>query len=342
MKSFNLFLFLLILTATITFAQKQPTTKIVKQCNAQLARQLVEQQADFSKSIADNDKRINVLIKVADYLWSLDQESARKYFTEAFQVAQNRFREKGTEPVKSGKMILSRIDFRFEVIRAVAKHDGEWSRKLSNIVLKEFDENKEKDKRDSYDQDREVDELLRLARQVAKDNPNLALTLVRRVMRYPLNRLWFSTLYTIAQNNQSLADQIFAEVLTQNSNAEVFRLLFLSAYPFGQSRIFGVEKQITYEDVPANFSQNPNFKRQFLLTLFKRVMNLTPESTAKSLHTETLEPAVALLALDELEPIISQQFPELLPVYSQARIHARGGAENHFFRRVSENQGLHT
>ncbi len=327
MKIYNLALFPIILV-TITFAQKQPTTKIVKQCNAQLARQLVEQQADFSKSIADNDKRINVLIKVADYLWSVDEESARKYFAEAFQVAQNRFREKGTEPVKSGRMILSRIDYRFEVIRAVAKRDGEWSRKLSEIVLKEFDEDKEKDKRDSYDQDREVDELLRLARQVAKDNPNLALTLARRVMRYPLNRLWFSTLYTIAQNNQQLADQIYVEALAQNSNAEIFRLLFLSAYPFGQSRILGVEKQITFGNVPANFSQNPNLKRQFLLTLFKRVITLTPESTAKSLHTETPEPAVALFALNELEPTISQQFPDLLPIYSQARIHATSIVSN--------------
>ncbi|MBA3601568.1 MAG: hypothetical protein H0W45_10105, partial [Acidobacteria bacterium] len=46
------------------------------------------------------------------------------------------------------------------------------------------------------------------------------------------------------------------------------------------------------------------------------------ESTTKSLQNSTPESAVAAIALSEFELIITQQFPDLLQPYSQARIHA--------------------
>ncbi|MDQ3711610.1 MAG: hypothetical protein M3388_05265 [Acidobacteriota bacterium] len=213
-------------------------------------------------------------------------------------------------------------DYRFEVVRAVAKRDAEWAKKLSEILLKEFDEDTEKDKRSDFDKDSEVRKLLGIAAQAAKDNPNLTLTLARRVMRYPLSNSWYFSLYQMAGNNQRLADQIYGELLTNYDNPEVFRLLYLSAYPFGQERIFGVEKYSLGTSVPANFSPNPNLKRQFLLALFRRVMKLTPENTSKSLQTSNTETAIAVIALNELEPIVSQQFPDLMQLFSQAKIHA--------------------
>jgi tetratricopeptide (TPR) repeat protein len=327
MKHFHFILFAFIVLYLPIHAQPSQK-KPVKQCNAMLARQTVEQQADFSKTLGETDQRVNVLIKIADFLWTSDEPSARGYFTEAFKVAQERFREKGNEPLVQGKMILRRVDYRFEVVRAIAKYDGEWAKKLSEMILKEFDEDKEKDKRDSYDRDREVRELLGLSAKVAKDNPALALSLARRVMRYQLSNDWYFALYQMAGNNQSLADQIYGEALDNYSNAEVFRLLYLSAYPFGRQRIFGIESSTLGSSVPSNYSSNPNLQRQFLLTLLRRVSKLTPESTEKSLQTQTPESAVAVIAMNELEPVVSQQFPDLMPAFSQAKIHAGSVVSN--------------
>ncbi len=321
MKRFYLFL-LLSVFSFVTIDAQTNSKKPLKECNALLARQLVEQQADESKSVAETDKRINILLRVADFLWISDEETARKYFSEAFQIAQERFREKNVEKTESKGLIFYQPDYRFDVVEAVAKRDAEWAKKLSEIVLKEFDEDKEKDRRTDVGKDSEVQSILGIAGRTAKDNPNLSLTLARRAMRYPLINSWYFTLFQTAKNNQSLADQIYSELLVNYANAEVFRLLYLSAYPFGNERIFGVEKYSLGANVPANFSPNPNLKRQFLLTLFRRVMKLTTENTAKSLQTANVETAVAVIALNELDSIVSQQFPDLMQTFSQAKIHA--------------------
>ncbi len=60
----------------------------------------------------------------------------------------------------------------------------------------------------------------------------------------------------------------------------------------------------------------------------RRVSKLTPESTEKSLQTQTPESAVAVIAMNELEIVVSQQFPDLMPVFSQAKIHANSVVSN--------------
>ncbi len=293
-----------------------------KECNALLARQLVEQQADESKSVAETDKRVNILLRVADFLWLADEPTARKYFAEAFQIARDRFREKGVEKSESKEgLLMQQPDYRFNVISAIAKRDADWAGKLSEIMLKEYDEDAEKDKRNANDKDNEVEELISLAAQTAKDNPQLSLTLARRAMRYQLVRRWTYSLYQMASNNKPIADQVYSELLNRNGNTEVYRLLYLSAYPFGSGRILGVEKYSMGMSVPATFSPNHNLQRQFITTLLRRVIRLTPESTSKSVQNIP-ETAIAVMALNDLEPIIVNRFPDLAQTFSQAKIHA--------------------
>jgi hypothetical protein len=85
MNRFLVSLCLLIFSALSTHAQNT-SKKPVKECNALLARQLVEQQAEESKSVAETDKRVNILLRVADFLWVADEVTARKYFAEAFKL----------------------------------------------------------------------------------------------------------------------------------------------------------------------------------------------------------------------------------------------------------------
>jgi len=327
MKRSLTFLFIFIFSAFFVSAQTN-SKKPLKQCDALLARQLIEQQADFSKTLGETDKRADVLIKVADFLWTSDTDAARRYFTEAFTVAQDRYHEKGLERTDTSKGIInSKPDYRFMVIEAVAKRDAVWAKRLSDIVLKEFDEDKEKDKREGFERDSEAQKLIGIASRIAKENPDLAQSLARRVMKYPLSSSWYFNLYQMAGKNQALADSIYAELLVNYADAEVYRLLYLSAYPFGRERIFGIEKYTLGASVPANFSPNPTLKRQFLNTLFRRVSRLNAESTEKSLQTQTPESAVAVIALNELEPVV-QQFPDLMPSFSQAKLQANSAVSN--------------
>ena len=323
---FRLIIFYFVVS-TLTISAQTGKQNQRKECNAQLARQLVEQQADESKSVAETDKRVNILLRVADFLWITDELTARKYFAEAFQVARDRFREKGVEKSESKEgLLMQQPDYRFDVIAAIAKRDADWAGKLSEIVLKEYDEDAEKDKRNANDKDNEVEDLISLAAQTAKENPQLALTLARRAMRYQLLRRWTYSLYQTASNNKSLADQVYTELLNKNADAEVYRLLYLSAYPFATGRILGVEKYSMGMSVPVGFAPNRVLQRQFITTLLRRVMRLTPESTSKSLQNIP-ETAIAVMALNDLELIIGQQFPDLAQAFSQAKIHANSIVE---------------
>ena len=129
MKRSGVILLALIFFAVFDVYAQTNSKKVVKQCNPSLARQLVEQQAIESKSIADTDKRIKVLIKVADFQWTTDQETARRYFTEAFQVAREKSREKEVKKSSGSPFLgLQKTNYPFEVIRAVIKRDAEWAK----------------------------------------------------------------------------------------------------------------------------------------------------------------------------------------------------------------------
>lgn len=320
MKFFPIAFFCLLLFSFNNFAQIN-ANKPLKECSAVMARQIVEQQAEESKSVAETDKRIKILLRIADFLWQNNEETARKYFAEAFQFAQERFREKGFEDKKEKEITVRQPDYRFNVIAAIAKRDAEWAKKLSETVLKEFDEDKNKDSRNKNDENREVGELLGIAAQTAKSNPNLSLTFARRAMRYPLFRDWYWTLYRMARENQPLADQVYGELLLNYPNAEAFNLLYLSAYPFGEPRIFGAEKYSLGTSVPDNFIPNQNLKRQFLTTFLRRVLKLTAENSSLSLQNIP-EITSAVMALNDLESSVAAQFPDLKQLFSQAQAHA--------------------
>ncbi len=120
-------------------------------------------------------------------MWKADEETSRRYFTEAFQVARERFREKGNEPLITGNMILRRIDYRFEVINVIAARDAEWAKKLTETALKESEENKdnkkEKDDTDFLNDDNEANNTRNLAVLLADKDPTASLYLSDKISR---------------------------------------------------------------------------------------------------------------------------------------------------------------
>ena len=326
MKRSVIISFAFILLAVFTAEAQTNSKKIIKQCNPSLARQLVEQQAIESKSISDTDKRIKVLLKVADFQWTTDEETARRYFTEAFQVAREKSREKYVEkPSGSPFLGVQKPNYPFEVIRAIAKRDAEWAKKLIETALKDSEEilKAETEKSDSSDRDSNTSEITGLAISFAEQNPAAALYFARRAMRSPLTGNWFFTLYQIAGKNRQLADQIYAELLSNYANAEVYRLLYLSAYPFASQRIMGVEKYQIGVSMPENFTPNVNFQKQFLNVFLRRVMTLTPESANLKVSFNSPQAAYALMALNEIEPIVAQQYPEFGESFQKAKAAAQ-------------------
>jgi hypothetical protein len=313
----------LIFAHAAIFAQVSNTQN--QACNADFARLLVEQQVNDAKTIEETDKRIKILLRAADFLWKFEEETARKYFAEAFQVAVERFKEKGFESKNLGKGGFTLLpDLRMEVVRAIARKDGEWAKRLSEQLLQEFEKSVE-ERKNPFDKTREIQTLLEIARENAKTNPNLSQYLFARVMRYPLDFHWYAALFSVAAENKSMADALYVQLLQNYQNETPRRMLFLSAYPFAAQRIFGVDKY-QYGSMPPDALQpNPNLQRQFLQTFFRRIGTFTANSDNLNAPTESYqlpESAIMVSALQEIEPIVVQNFPNLIESLALAKSQA--------------------
>lgn len=291
-----------------------------KLCDADLGRQLVEQQAIESSSIEETDKRIKILIRVADFLWDKDENAARKYFTEAFRTARDRFQEKGIIDTSDTKFLYApEPDYRFSVIRAIGRYDTGWAESLTQEVLNEFDEDEEKQNRRSFDRSRELRETVFLAVFLLDKDPASARNLLRRAMNYPLDPHWFTTLYQLSQKNREFSDQIYDELLRRYRQAEISRLLYLSAYPFGTRTIYGPDKSMMGIGTQLPAVADPDRQQRFLTLLLNRIKTMTPETANQVVSTNIPESAYALGFIAEVEPIITQKFPNLKSLLSAAK-----------------------
>lgn len=289
-------------------------------CTVEFSRFLVDQQVADSRSVTETDKRIRILTRSADFIWKLDQPTAREYFTEAFKVANDRFNEKGFEKKTDKGITITSPDHRFEVIRAIAAKDGEWSKRLTEQILKEYE--KTAAERSETDRSNELTATLRVAEESVTSNPELSWYLFRRVMRQPLDFYWFWTPYSVANKDPKFADALYRELLSNYANETPRRLLFLSAYPFGGDRPLGLDKFHYGTSVPGNFRPNTSLQRQFIDVLFRRVTAYANDPASVNRPREGYrhsEPLYLVTALNDLEPMIVQQFPDLVQRYSAAR-----------------------
>jgi hypothetical protein len=139
---FTPFLLIALISSAAAQTPKPADQVALEVCNDEFARQLVDQQVAESRTVTEAAKRVRILIRSADFLWRLDQPTGRAYFTEAFKAASDHFAEKGFESKQEkGGLTIMGTDHRFEVIRAIAKKDGEWSKRLTEQLLKEYEKN---------------------------------------------------------------------------------------------------------------------------------------------------------------------------------------------------------
>lgn len=319
--------FAFILISSIS-ASAQIASTDAQVCNPQMAQMLVEQQVAESKSVTARPKRIKILLRSADFLWPLDQPTARAYFIEAFINAKEHFAEKGFEranvqTTKSGSMSSILPDLRNDVIRAIAERDPELAKKYADEVLAEFE--KAAADRSAADKTREQDDLLNFAGQIAATDQELARHLYRRLMRFPLTQTWFWSLNSAARHDQAFADSIYAEAIRNYRNEKPSRILHLSAYPFGAASAFGLGR-ISFIAAPLpSFVPNVSLQRLFLDTFFARVASFTgnPEELNQPAEQYESPEAVAMVtAMRDIEPIVIERFPDMLERFTIARSQA--------------------
>lgn len=295
-------------------------------CNDEFARFLVDQQVSESRTVDQTDKRIRILIRAAEFIWRYEQPIARTYFTEAFKVANDNFKEKGFEKIEQKGRTQILPDHRFEVIRAIASKDPEWAKKLIEQVLKEY-EKSAADRKDQLDRARELQDILRVAQEVMKTNPELSRALFRRAMSYPPDFHWFYILYSIAEDNRPFSDDLYGELLNAYANATPRRLLFLSGYPFASGRALGPEKNSFMSSVPESVTPNRQFQQRFIEIYIRRAISFAsnPENLNLPPEEGRLPEAVFLIsALNDIEPTVVQYFPNLLQAHSEAKARVNG------------------
>ena len=126
MKHLHFLLFVFAFTAAnAQIVSKTPP----KQCSGLLARQLVEQQADDSKSVSETDRRVNILLRVADYLWldkikeDITREGTTNYFH--FQRSKLAAEEKRFEDARKYALKVPKLEHRavlfFDIAEAKMK-----------------------------------------------------------------------------------------------------------------------------------------------------------------------------------------------------------------------------
>ena len=319
MKLFNLSVTLFVFVSLISGQEPQADS----QCNTDFARSLVDQQVAESRSVTETDKRIQILIRSADFVWKADEPGARLYFSEAFKVASDRYAELGFERKESKGLLIQSPDHRFEVVRSIAKRDPAWARRLIDQLLKEYE--KEAADRKDLDEDRELQSIMQIAQASVKTNPELSMYLFRRAMRYPADFHWLWALYGVAAEDPQFADRLYSELVRNYRTERPRRMLFFSAYPFARQRIFGVDKYSYGGLVPAGLQPNAALQLEFITTFLNRISSFAADPASGEIPGESSfasEPVYMVSALRELEPEIIQSFPTLLQSYSEARSQA--------------------
>jgi hypothetical protein len=293
-------------------------------CDQDFSKSLTAQLAVEGRSVNEPHKKIKIFIRLADFSWPIDEPAARSYFTEAYKAAVDNHREKGFESravSDDPKAVKVQVpDHRFEVIKAIAKRDAAWARRLTDEVMEEYD--KSAKDRKTGDRSREIQELLSFAGLAVESDPALAMYLYRRVMQYPLDYHWLYALYAAAGKDRSFADALYREMVSNYRTATPRRMLFLSAYPFSRSQIFGVAKLQYGTSIPDGFAPDRDLQRLFVETFLNRIIAFTENPQERTMPREDYhqpEPVHMASSLAELEPIIIQDLPFLLQRFGEAR-----------------------
>ena len=313
-------LLLALVSASATAQDKtQTTTAPRSSCSRDNALSIIQRQIDLSKTIDQDERRINVLLKAADLTWPLEQNQARATFTDAFDVAMRQFKEKGEKDSSEGRMKVQGTDYRYTVITAIAKRDSAWARKLTRQILDEEAEAADKAQKDSAQAARTAEKLLGAAISMIGSDQTAALEFARSSLRYPATFYLPFFFFKMWEANHALADQFYGEALTAYSQTPMDQFLYLSSYPFAATREIGEMPAWIYYQVPVGLAPNPSLERMFVLGLLSHARESIQNPDAAKSGSRFSDNSQVFMALSRLEPLIANSLPDLGPQLAEAK-----------------------
>jgi hypothetical protein len=291
-------------------------------CNHDDALEAIRQQIDVTRTFDDAVRRITILIRAADLLWPFQQDKARAAFTEAFEVALRNEKEKSEQPKNNRSLLMETPDQRYVVIRAVARRDSAWAKKLTEQMLKLDRQSAEQaTTRDSFNDVLTAQRLLDSATQLISIDVNAALNLARASLNYPASFMIARFLYKLAEVNQQAADQFYDQALSVYADRPMREFLYLATYPFafrasGDTPVFG----FYYDAVPANFATNNSLQRRFVQTLLRRAQQAleVPLDEGDNFNGFPGTGHIVQMLMG-IEPQVRELLPDLLEAVIQAR-----------------------
>jgi len=328
-------LLLAVLMCSVSLAQDTPQTETSKQpkCKHEDALATIEQQIDSTKTFDDDARRVEVLARAADLIWPFKEKAARQAYAEAFNVATRHFKETGDAPERDGRLLISRSDLRYVVISSIARHDSAWARRLTTELLKEQEEEgSNTPTKDAQRNERSAERLLSVATSLLASDEAASLGFARSSLQYPATMFLAQFLYNFSARNKSAADQFYQAALAAYSTAPMERLLYLSAYPFGNNRDAGDMPSSMIYQVPPDFAPNSNLQRLFVQTILQRVQRFITNPSDVTPGTRVADPEEMWLALTRLEKRIQQTLPDLAPAVEAARGNVAARLSQHSLR----------
>jgi hypothetical protein len=294
-------------------------------CNRSNAIDVIRQQIDVTKTIDDSTRRIAVLIRAADLLWSVQQEKARAVFTEAFEFATRSEKENEQTAPRAIILRMQTADQRYVVIRAVAKRDSTWAKELTRQMLKQDTHDDEvSSARDSFKDVLTAERLLDSAGQLISTDINAALDLARASLNYPASSGLTRFLYRLAEVNRQGSDQFYGQALAVYGDRPMREFLYLQAYPFALPESMDTPIFASYA-VPSNFVTSQSLQRRFVELMMRRARQtleapLDEGDNYRNVFGTSTPGVVHLLqSLMRIEPQVRASLPDLSGPVSQTR-----------------------
>jgi hypothetical protein len=310
--------------ATGVCAQEKPPVNTSVLCTRDNVADITKQQILLTRTFDNPVQRITVLLRAADLLWPHERDRSLAAFMEAFDLAVQNFKEHGDQIRRTSQSQFAAViplpDQRFKVISALAKLDSVKAQKLSAQILQE-------EARDAADQPATKDEskakaaekLLGVAKLLASTDAASAVSFARNSLRYPATLFLATFFYELAKTNKAAADQFYFEALGTYSAAPMDQFLYLSAYPFGNTRDAGDMPSHTFYRVPEGYEANRELQRQFMRMLLVRAERAMAMAVESSPNLRLSDQAQMWLALSRLEKQVQDNLPELAEAAARSK-----------------------
>lgn len=301
-------------------------------CDQQRALLLIQQQTDEAKKLDDPVQRTGIMIRTAVLLWPYQQDAARTIFSHAYDLASEHFQQKGDERRKLGRGAIEQVpDQRFVVMRAIAKRDSAWAKRLAERAA---DETKREAERAATEAKNEAtrasasqppginigDKLLSLAESLLPLDQQAAVNLARSSFASPPSAQLPAFLFGLAEADPSTADQLCQAAILAYASKPIEGLFYLSVYPFALSFPIGPVLPRRPYQPPQNFITSAALQRAFIDAMLRRAeASLNNPGQPASDQIPLPVPARIFMAMTRLESLIAEHQPDYIGTASSLR-----------------------